>query len=197
MAVFAIILSNLSINDMESFACDHKVSFHFHKVSVLVLNGKVSVCSSSLPCWQFGSNYTRQGEASETIAILSSLYCSYRLAKSLEGTSTGGGVAGRKQTYLLLSRGEELLVCSWQIQSRDWASCLCTRRIDGWYPHSCLPLRRAASNHSDVGVVEIFKIGTHLNGGHWPLKISLIQSFKFLILSFTDAHNHTLGQYWI
>lgn len=56
----------------ENLFCYHKVSIHLHKVYILVLHGKVSMCSSSLPCWQFGLNYTRHGKVSETITILSS-----------------------------------------------------------------------------------------------------------------------------
>lgn len=96
-----ITLSNFPINDMETLSSDHKVSIHLHKVSILVLNGKVTMCSCCLQCWWFGSNYTRQGEGSETFSILSSLCHSYRLAKCLESTPTSEGEAGRKQTKLL------------------------------------------------------------------------------------------------
>lgn len=46
-----------------------------------------------------------------------------------------------------------------------------------------LPLLREASNSSVVGLVAIYTRGTHL-----------MQSFKFLILYFKDAHNHNLDQ---
>lgn len=137
MAGFAPMLPNLPINDTESLSCHPKLSIHLHKCLFLFWMARLGY--TQVPSCVGSLDRIIEGRVKLVKPLLSWVLCrSYRLANSLESTSTGGGEAERKQAYLLVLCGEELPV-NWKIQSRNWASWLCTRRIGGWYPLSCLP----------------------------------------------------------
>lgn len=55
---FAMTVSSLPINGMESFPINLNICFYF-----LVLNHEVTGCSGSLLCWQLSLSFPRQGEA--------------------------------------------------------------------------------------------------------------------------------------